>query len=325
MSACCQDASSNLITSNAWTIAQLAVLQATKALDGRSSGPVTLMTLPPEIRNRIYMFVLGPRDIRNTIQVVMSAAEFAKRHERIRSHYPVMEIEECSNAPRFIDMQFLTKSTLNILLACKHVYIEAFHVFYTYNRFYFPDTELLFSFLKGIGYNRRQHLTMIVFDWCGPFAKEAFRLLKTCRRLKSIQLKIPCSEPPGYGAVREIRGLEQALVLDRLHYGIHQLRYPVRRENHYRLASEDYRCLCYRDPHGKGPLDDVHELERAMMRPRLKRYAEDPSEKFNLFEGKREFLKKSEESILVEDRGSWYQTAWPRTRPPGPHYILPSD
>ena len=222
-----------------------------------------------------------------------------------------MEVEICCRTPWFCHVQFLTKSTLNILLACKSIYIEAFHVFYSSNRFYFPDTELLFSFLKGIGYNRRLHLTTIAFEWCGPFAKEAFRLLKTCRRLKSVQFTIPCSQPPGYGAVREIRGLEQALVFDRLHFGI-------RMEDHYRLASEDYRCLCHHDPHRKGPLDDIQELERAMMRPRLKQYAEDPSEKFSLFKGKREVLKKAEESILLEDRVSWYQTAWPRTRPLSP-------
>lgn len=266
------------------------------------------MTLPPEIRNRIYMFVLGSRDIRKTVRVVMSASDYARRRERVQIRFPTTRIEIFSDSPWFLDVEFLTKSTLNILLVCKHIYIEAFHVFYSANHFYFPDTELLFSFLKGIGYNRRQHLMMVDFNWCGPFAKEAFRLLKTCRRLKRVRFKIPCSEPPGYRAVREIRGLEQALVLWRVHYGTGV-------DDRYRLWSEDYRCLCHRDPHEKGPLDDVQELERAMMRPRLKQYAEDPNEKFNLFKAKREVTKKSEESILLEDRVSWYPTRWSRSHP----------
>ena len=255
------------------------------------------------------MFVLGSRDIRTTVRAVMPASEFVRRRERVQMHFPPEKIEEFSKNPGFSDVQFLTKSTLNILLVCKNIYIEAFHVFYTSNRFYFPDTELLFSFLKGIGYNRRQHLIMIDFDWCGPFAKEAFRLLKTCRRLKRVQLKIPCSEPSGYGAVREIRGLEQALVLERIHYSSTV-------DDRYRLWSEDYRCLCNRNRSGKkGPLDDVQELERAMMRPRLKQYAMDPNEGFNLFKVKREVSKKSEESILLEDRVFWHESLWSRTHP----------
>ncbi len=241
----------------------------------------------------------------------MTASEFAKRREIIRRHYPISEIEKCSNMPSSISLQHLTKSTLNILLACKQIYMEAFHVFYTSNRFYFPDTQLLYSFLKGVGYNRRQHLTMIVFEWCGPYAKEAFRLLKACRRLKSVQFTIPCGEPPGYAALREIRGLDQALVLNRHHYGITE-------EDYAMLRSENYYCLRHHGGQRKGPLDDVQELERAMMRPRLRQYAEDPSEKLDLFKGKREALKKTEESILFEDRVSWYQkqwTAWPKTHP----------
>ncbi len=82
-------------------------------------------------------------------------------------------------------------------------------------------------------------------------------------------------------------------------------------DDYYRSAYEDYRCLCHRNPHRKGPLEDVQKLEQAMMRPRLKQYAEDPNEKFNLFKDKREVWKKSEESILVEDCVSWLPSTWP--------------
>ena len=292
-------------------IAQLSVLEAKKAnLDGRSSGPVTLLRLPPEIRSQIYMFVLSPSDVRTTIQLVMSASDFTERKARVRRHLPIQKVEEFSSTPWyagpqsfFTKSQDLTKSTLNILLVCKQTYIEAFHVFYASNRFYFSDTELLYCFLKGIGYNRRQHLSMIAFDWCGPYAKEAFRLLKTCRRLKSVQFTIPCCEPPGYAAMREIRGLEQARVLERRHYG-------ERACIHSRIAAADYRCHCRYRTQGEGPLDDVPELERAMMRPRLRQYAGDPNEKLDLFKGKREVWKKMEESVLFEDCLSLYETVW---------------
>ena len=304
---------SNIITSNVKVVAQSSALKANKAnLDECSSGPLTLMRLPPEIRSQIYVFVLGPRDIRTNMQAVMSASDFTKRQERVRKHYPIQKVEEfsstpwCDGLPFWTKSQFLTKSTLNILLVCKHIYIEAFHVFYASNRFYFPDTELLYSFLKGIGYSRRQHLSMVAFDWCGPYAKDAFRLLKTCRRLKSVQFTLPCCEPPGYAAVREIRGLEQARVLERRHYGTWMC-------GSGRIAATDYNCRCRYYTQGEGPLDDVQELERAMMRPRLKRYAGDPDERLDLFKGKREVWKKTEESVLFEDTRSLYKTSWRST------------
>jgi hypothetical protein len=49
-------------------------------------------------------------------------------------------------------------------------------------------------------------------------------------------------------------------------------------------------------------LADLSELERAMMRPRLRQYALDPNETFELFNPrKREVFMKSEEQSLFED------------------------
>ena len=237
------------------------------------------------------------------MQLVMSYYYFARRKERVRKHYPIENVEKFSDFPWPGDLGRFSVLDLNLLLVCKQIYIEAFHVFYSSHRFYFSDTELLYSFLKGIGYNRRQHLSMIALDWCGPYAKEAFRLLKTCGRLKSVQFTLPCGEPPGYAAMREIRGLEQALVVERHHYEPGWNTYTF-------MAPADYRCRCRPGEQGKGPLDDVLELERAMMRPRLGRYAVDPNEKLDLFKGKREVLKKTEESFLFEECLSLNETAW---------------
>lgn len=244
------------------------------------------------------------------MQLVMSCGHFAKRQERVRNHYPINNVEKFSDFPWPGDWGTFSILDLNFLLVCKQIYIEAFHVFYSSHRFYFSDTELLYSFLKGIGHNRRQYLSMIAFEWCGPYAKEAFRLLKTCSRLKSVQFTVPCGEPPGYAAVREIRGLEQALVVERYHYGA-QLR------DHYSLmAAANYRCHCpYRTQDKEGPLDDVPELEQAMMRPRLKQYAMDPNETLSLFKGKRGVSKKTEESLLFEGRLSLHETVWRSSNP----------
>ena len=141
---------------------------------------------------------------------------------------------------------------------------------------------------------------MISFNWRGAEVKEAFRILKTCRRLKSLHFTAPCNEPPGYAAIREIRGLEEAKAIVRILYLTHR---------HGRTYNSYYACLRDTPYHqGHGSLDDLPEHERAMMRPQLKQYALNPNKQFNLFrQAKREVFKKPEEQQLFEDRKSFLQ------------------
>ncbi|KAL2036437.1 hypothetical protein N7G274_010838 [Stereocaulon virgatum] len=248
---------------------------------------MTFMAFPPEVRNHIYNEILGPAG---------DSAVCAGNHHRFLSRHcgdrGSLRAELRHDYPWPKACHFIKPSVdLAILLVSKQIYTEAFHIFYSTNRFHFPDTQILYRFLRNIGYVRRQHLTMITFDWHGAEAKEAFRLLKTCRRLKSLHFTAPCTEPPGHAAIREIRGLEEAQVIGRVH--------------HIRLPHcSYYRCRCYDRGYSQeyGPLADISELERAMMRPRLRRYALDPNETFELFKPrKREIFRKSEEQSLFED------------------------
>lgn len=192
---------------------------------------------------------------------------------------------------------------LSILLVSKQIYVEAFYVFYTKNCLSFTDTGLLYRFLKNIGYTRRQHLTMIYFLWRGPDAKEAFRLLKTCRRLQTVQFTVPCSHPPGYEALKEVR-VENSKARALVHFTPAQ-NPPLDIRDHTSCFG-DYRCHCVCRRRYE-PASSMRELEKAMMRPRREQDLPDPNEKFDLFKPKREHFKKSEEQDLLREEASFHQ------------------
>lgn len=198
----------------------------------------------------------------------------------IRDH--IYKYVLCSNSPvrvgddilgTRIDGKPCHKSHLSILLLSRQTYIEAFHIFYRFNNFYFTSSNVSYRFLRNIGYVRRQHITAIEFHWSGSHSNLAFRLLKTCRGLKFLKTPIMHNEPDGYMALREVRGLEKVMI-DEL---------PAHDNYHFNPS-------IYNDP---------RELERAMMRPRLKYYAANPDEKLDLFKRRRKSSKMTEGENLA--------------------------
>ena len=161
---------------------------------------------------------------------------------------------------------------LSILRLSEQTYIEAFHIFYRFNRFYFKDTEVLFRFLRNIGYARRQQITTIEFCWRGhETAKIAFRLLKTCKGLRTLSTWISDYEPWGYAALREVRGLERISI------------------------GKNTPSVCSHC--------DPQKLEQAMLRPRLKAYSADSDENIDLFKKRREISRVCEETRLARSTG----------------------
>jgi len=206
----------------------------------------------PEIRDRIYKYVLC-----SDKSVVVSD-----------------DIISTS-----IDGENCNKWHLSILLLSRQTYIEAFHIFYRYNNFYFTSTNRLYRFLRNIGYARRQHVTAIKFYWFGSDSKRAFRLLKTCQGLKFLKTSIIDNQPDEYVALREVRGLEKITIDD----------FPARDNYHFNPSI----------------YHDSRELEQAMMRPRLKCYAANPDEKLDLFKRRRESSKMTEGenlNVSTQDR-----------------------
>ena len=283
------------------------------ATDGDSS-PVTETTetfrfldLASEIRNRIYHFILGPpQDPSICLTQVLDTRTPSAQSGGVdfdRSFRTKSVKINCKHKdPDWGAIHEVKPCDLSILMVSKRVYVEAFHVFYTSNCFSFTDTELLYRFLKNIGYTRRQHLTMIYFLWRGPDAKEAFRLLKTCRRLRLVQFTVPCSHPPGYEALKEVR-VETAKARAIVHFSPAQ-NPPLNIHDHTSCFG-DYQCHCLcRRPYE--PASSMQELENAMMRPRRDQDLPDPDEKFDLFKPKREHFKKSEEQDLLQEMASFH-------------------
>lgn len=262
--------------------------------------------LPPEIRNRIYCFILGPpQDPSICLTQILDNRPLRAQSGGVDFDNTFRTRSVVLN-PKHKDPDWgvtheVQPHDLCILLASKQTYAEAFHVFYTTNCFSFTDTGLLYRFLKNIGYNRRQHLTMVYFLWRGPDAKEAFRLLKTCQRLTTVQFTVPCSHPPGYEALKEVR-VENVKARALVHFAPAQ-NPPLSIYNHTSCFG-DYQCHCICRRRYE-PASNLREIENAMMRPRREQDLLDVKEEFDLFNRKREHFKKSEEQYLLEEKASF--------------------
>ena len=270
------------------------------------TGVFRFQDLAAEIRNRIYHFVLGPpQDPSICLTQIIDYRTLSAPNEgsdiettfRTKS----VKLNPKHKDPDWGVTHDVKPHDLSILLVSKQIYMEAFHVFYTTNCFSFTDTGLLYRFLKNIGYIRRQHLTMVYFLWRGPDAKEAFRLLKTCRRLRLVQFTVPCSYPPGYEALKEVR-TEVAKARALVHFAPAQGSTLIFHDHNSCFGDYQCHCLCSRSCL---PTSNMEELEKAMMRSRREQDLPDPEETFDLFKPKRERFKKSEEQDLLREKASF--------------------
>ena len=218
------------------------------------------LPFPPEIRDRIYKHVLA--------------------HERMPA-----------TLLRWTDTYPPGASFLAILLVSKQTYIEAFHVFYREGCIILHDTNELFSFLKNIGYARRQQVTELEFYWAnGDTTKQAFRLLQKCQNLQSLTINcmlVNNAPPVGWQALREVRGLKEVYFkLSDVHIQYYLSAVPQTLQ-----------------PEVDGRVNLVRHLTEGMTRPRLKKYLTDPDEKIDLFNRKREIFRCTEEAELEAEKG----------------------
>jgi len=256
--------------------------------------PTFFSKLPGEVRDKIYKLVLGP-----AFDPSKCFTEPIDPNIRVSFGYNgrVESTHGTINTPEMYHP--VLPSILNLLLVCKQIFIEAFHIFYATHLFSFADTDHLYRFLRRIGYARRQQITKIHFLWQGPHAKEAFRLLKTCKRLKEAHFTVPCSIPPGYAALREVRGLEKVKARAMIHFQRDHLNRPLG-------CFGDYYCHCACSSRHE-PGSNLEELEAAMMRPRLPQFGPDPSETLDLFKPKREQFRKPADDVLIEEKDRFFQ------------------
>ena len=254
-----------------------------------------LSSLPPEIRNIIYKHVLGPPldpTICFTEPIDPRPLNFGYDDRGARLMDGNIKESDC--------YWQVWPFTLDLLLVSKQIYRESFHIFYATHCFSFLDTDFLYHFLRKSGYARRQHISQIRFIWRGSHAKKAFRLLKTCQRLRTVQLIASCSHPPGYAALCEVRGLEKVDAKAMIHFEKHRVKV---------LGCKcwgDYYCHCACRKPGD-PKSDLQELEMAMMRPRLPRFKLDPNESIDPLNSKRSNIRNLEEETLGDETETYFR------------------
>lgn len=165
------------------------------------------LPLPAEIRTKIYEYILllpnclksnrvSPRTMSKT------GDQWPGPSCRHDNHYP-------------FDTNYPDPLDLSLLLVSKATYTESYHIFYRANTLYFKNTPTLLTFLRHIGHVRRQALRDIGFDWVGNGndSQAAFRLLASCGGLETVRFTINRLRPPGYEALREVRGLKDMIRL----------------------------------------------------------------------------------------------------------------
>ncbi|MCJ1392476.1 hypothetical protein MMC18_005343 [Xylographa bjoerkii] len=180
------------------------------------------MKLPSEVRNQIYRYVL--------------TASWSCE---------MIHVSTCC--------KYVSASSLALLEVSRQIYQEAFHLFYQENTLVFENTDDLARCLHTIGYARRQEIRKIEFFWVGQEPKAAFRLLRTCQKLKEVTIENYTDglERSGLAALREVRGLEVV----RTAYGTSWHRYEQQKPHWQSWAAP--------------PATNDGSLAYYMMRPRL--------------------------------------------------------
>ncbi|MCJ1313323.1 hypothetical protein MMC25_007000 [Agyrium rufum] len=136
----------------------------TASMPSSPKTSTSLLSLPPEVRIRIFRYAL----------TTDSERPYIVRGEKGRSK----------------------PSVLSLLLTCSQIYHEAVLFFYEVNNLCFCNTYALFTFLDTLASNRRKHIAALTLVGYGghwsssSLASRAFELLQTCDRLTSFTLEL---------------------------------------------------------------------------------------------------------------------------------------
>lgn len=176
--------------------------QLARASPASTAKNRTQLPFPPEIRRMIYEYVFT-----STTPFVRGRCT---KYQRCRHHHPSLNFfvsYPCADIH--------VASDLALLLVSRDIYRETFHMYYALNTVHLCSTERLFKFLTRIGYPRRQQLVSVAFHEFDDYAKRAFQVLRTAKRLEHIKFHLTsyCERNrsyhnlPGLAALREVRGL----------------------------------------------------------------------------------------------------------------------
>lgn len=185
-----------------------------KAVKTESTGrPETLshfrfLDLPPEIRLIVYDLLL----IQPGRDVTLRYADYYRyRHENREA---VMKEKH----PAYVARPY-PQSVLAILGVCRRIRNEASPIFYRGNCLNSLNVTNLGCFLGSLSLERRSYIRHVRFEYRGKRAPAAFRLLKTCENLRTLQIRVDYRtlrprrpsllKAWGMNDLRRIRGLEK--------------------------------------------------------------------------------------------------------------------
>lgn len=138
----------------------------------------TLLSLPAEIRQRIWNFVYTVEPTYETVLCEICGSEPCQSRR-----------VEIQHAPH----KAATTSVLASLGTCKQIYSEAGHLFYSLNLLSLSSPAALYQFLSGLSARLRHNITALHVANVTPdhwtttqIAKQAFSSLSLCSRLKEL-------------------------------------------------------------------------------------------------------------------------------------------
>lgn len=255
------------------------------------------LPFPPEIRDRIYQFVLilehNPKYALDSDDCIPGPRQVSFAEQPLK------------RTPKKYDDKFFwsrvkgpDKRPLSLLLVSKQTYCEAYHIFYRDNNLQFLNVCYLWRFLKNIGYARRQHVTHITFVRMGREEDAAFRMLQRCPRLKFLDIIFPCRlglsgcrpcHDQNYSILREVRGLEAV----NFKYDEDHKKHTIGHSPGFSSAAHAVR----EEREWNKEISIFEKLQHDMMRPRIQRFLIKADEKIDLFKPKKERHRQSEESL----------------------------
>jgi hypothetical protein len=129
------------------------------------------LTLPPEIRNMIYKYLLVLDK-----SISMSGYALTQREARLNNGLPES-----------------AQKTLGIARTCKQIHDETLPIYFGMKEFEFYSTDDIGKYLRYLSKDRRQLLRKIKFTYIGWAQYETFALLGVCLNLETLRIGLSWS------------------------------------------------------------------------------------------------------------------------------------
>lgn len=203
-------------------------LEARLPLDQQPFEDTLFGRLPPEIREKIYVASFK-------VEQASKASEYfpwqytyrpfnrpptphwIQNHKPVtfwyqRPHWPTSAQQQPALLATFPPLARPRPQTrLALLLVCRQVYLESWHLYYTTNTFDFGGLSSFTYFLRNIGPKHGAELSSIELTFIGPesdrsLVEEAVGYLAECRSLRYLHLRLCCNDRQLFKSLKTLRG-----------------------------------------------------------------------------------------------------------------------